>query len=288
MKYGFIKAHKEEYSIRFLCAVMCVSTSGYYNWINRKESKRAQENRLLLAAIEDVHQRSRGIYGAVKVWYELKAQGFRCGLNRVKRLRQQAGIVAKRVIRFRRTESGRERANTSPAPNLLSQEFSATSPNEKWVSDTTFIPTRKGWLYLATVMDLYSRKVVGWSMSNKNNRVLVKEALLMAIGRRKLQVGLICHSDQGVQYTCKEYQSLLAEHGIQPSMSRKGCCWDNAVAESFFNNLKNELTWSTSYINRNEARTAIFDYIEIFYNRQRIHQSLGYKTPHDFESECVT
>ena len=136
MKYGFIKAHKEEYSIRFLCAVMCVSTSGYYNWINRKESKRAQENRLLLAAIKDVHQRSRGIYGAVKVWHVLKAQGFRCGLNRVKRLRQHAGILAKRVIRFRRTESGRERANTSPAPNLLSQEFSATSPNEKWVSDT--------------------------------------------------------------------------------------------------------------------------------------------------------
>ncbi len=265
-----------------MCKALGVSTSGYYDWRNRPKSNREKYNEFLIEKIKSIHRDNRGIYGAIKTWKTLKQQGFACGLNKVRQLRQSLGIIAKRTKRFRRIQQGR-RTLVAPAENLLSQDFKANKINQKWACDTTFIPTRKGWLYLATVIDLYSRKVVGWSMRQKNDKKLVIDALHMAIRRRKPKKGLICHSDQGVQYASGDYKSILSKHKIVQSMSRKGCCWDNAVAESFFNNIKNEMIFNAKYRCQNEARAAIFDYIEIFYNRQRIHQSLGYITPNDFE-----
>lgn len=284
MRYKFIQSNKADHTISKLCKTLNVSRSGYYDWLKRPLSTRAQFNAFLLTKIKSIHKQFRGVYGAVKTWIELNNQGYICGLNKVINLRRGAGIVAKRVIRFKQVQSGKIR--TKFAPNLLSQDFSADNRNTKWVCDTTFIPIRKGWLYLATVMDLFSRKVIGWSMSNKNDKKLVKAALQMAIKRRKPNASVICHSDQGAQYNSFEYKRLLDENNMIQSMSRKGCCWDNAVAESFFNNIKNEMVWHNKFNCRDEAKTAIFDYIEIFYNRQRIHQSLGYKTPNDFE-QCV-
>jgi transposase InsO family protein len=244
-------------------------------------SNRAIANLKLLKHIINIHHASRFTYGALKTWIELNKQGYDCGLNRVIRLRKVAAVTAKRCIRFKQVQSGRK----SPviATNILEQNFKANEPNTKWVSDTTFIPTRKGWLYLATVIDLYSRKVIGWSMSKKNDKQLVINALNMAIQNRAPIKDVICHSDQGAQYNSADYKSILKQYKLKQSMSRKGCCYDNAVAESFFNNIKNEMIWHSRFNNQNEARTAIFDYIEVFYNRQRIHQSLGYKTPCEFE-----
>lgn len=285
MKYKFILEHKVEHTITKLCKVLHVSRSGYYDWLQRPLSQRALFNNDLLQKIMQIHEQFNGIYGAIKTWLELKNQGYQCGLNKVIKLRREAKIVAKRVIRFRQVQSGRR--SVDYAPNLLEQNFVVNKPNKKWVSDTTFIPTRKGWLFLATVLDLYSRKVIGWSMSHKNDKTLVRDALQMAIVRRKPKAEVICHSDQGVQYNSTEYKALLTENNMTQSMSRKGCCWDNAVAESFFNNIKNEMIWHNKFNNRNEAKSAIFNYIEIFYNRQRIHQSLGYRTPNDFEADVI-
>jgi len=265
-----------------MCKALCVSRSGYYNWVDRPKSNRQRYNESLIEQIKNIHCESRGVYGAIKTWKTLNQQGFACGLNKVRRLRQSIGIIAQRMKRFRLIQQGR-RTHSVPAKNIIAQDFQADKLNQKWVCDTTFIPTRKGWLYLATVIDLYSRKVVGWSMSKKNDKKLVIDALQMAINRRKPKKGLLCHSDQGVQYASGDYKSILAKYKIIQSMSRKGCCWDNAVAESFFNNIKNEMVFNSKYNCQNEARAAIFDYIEIFYNRQRIHQSLDYKTPNEFE-----
>ena len=202
-------------------------------------------------------------------------------MHRVERLRRLQGIEAKRMRLFRASRSGRN--NEPSADNILDRAFTVNQPNRVWVGDITFIPTRKGVLFLATIIDLYSRKIVGWSMSDKQNRYLVKDALLMAIENRKPEPGLIHHTDQGIQYTSRDYQAILKAHDMIPSMSRKGNCHDNAVAESFFSHLKNELIYHRDYSDRNEARAAIFDYIEVFYNRQRHHQTLGYKTPVEYE-----
>lgn len=221
----------------------------------------------------------------MKTWKALRAEGECCGHNRVARIRREAGIEAKRKQRFRRSATGR---NSEPAaPNLLQRDFRVEKPNQVWVSDTTFISTRVGWLYLAIVIDLYSRLVVGWSMSQRNDQKLVCDALKMAVEWRNPQAGLIHHSDQGIQYACSTYRELLDSHGIIQSMSRKGNCLDNAVAESFFSNLKNELVYHRVFENQDEARSAIFDYIEVFYNRQRIHQYLDYKNPEQFEMSDV-
>lgn len=264
-----------------MCAVLDVSRSGYYDWLGRPESARSKANRQLLAKIKKIHIESRQAYGAVKTWRSLVDQGIRCGKHRVARIRQENGIEAKRKRRFRASY----KANNAllPAPNLLQQHFRTTAPNQVWVSDTTFIPTRAGWLYLAIVLDLYSRRVVGWAMDRKNNHELVCNALRMAISQRKPKRGLIQHSDQGAQYTCARYREIMARHGIQMSLSRKGNCYDNAVAESFFSNLKNELVHGADFILRDQAKSELFDYIEIFYNRQRIHSYLNYKTPVEFE-----
>ena len=281
MKYQFIQDHQDEYRITVLCDAMNIKRSSYYDWVSRAESRRERQNRHLLNRIRAIHAVSRENYGAVKTWRRLRESGERCGLHRVARLRRKYGIEAKRMKLFRVANSGR---NSEPAAdNVLCREFTVKRPDRVWVGDITFIPTRKGVLFLAVLIDLYSRQVVGWSMSNKQNRYLVKDALLMAVEARQPKPGLIHHTDQGIQYRSRDYQAILEAHEMIPSMSRKGNCHDNAVAESFFSHLKNELIYHHNFSDRDEARTAIFDYIEVFYNRQRLHQTLGYKTPIDYE-----
>mgnify|MGYP000026378353 CR=1 FL=1 len=217
----------------------------------------------------------------MKTWEALRKAGEECGRHRVARLRQRYGIQAKRLRRFR---SGYTARNSEPAaPNLLNRNFVASAPNRVWAGDITFIATREGWLHLAVLLDLYSRRVVGWSMGATMNRTLVIDALTMAIEHRRPASGLIHHTDQGMLYATGAYRAVLTQHGRIASMSRKGDCYDNAVVESFFSNLKNELTWHCRYQNRDEARAAIFDYIEVFYNRQRLHQTLDYVSPVRYE-----
>lgn len=265
-----------------MCAVLGVSSSGFYGWARRPVSLREQENRRLLSRIQSVHFETAGNYGAVKTWKTLRREGESCGRHRVARLRRINGIIAKRMRRFRAAYAVR---NSAPAaPNLLDQNFTADSPNRIWVGDITFIPTRKGWLYLAVQLDLFSRKIVGWSMSERINQQLVIDALIMAIKQRNPGPGLIHHSDQGIQYTGTSYQKILKTYDMLASMSRKGNCYDNAVAESFFSNLKNELVYHSDYYDRDEARASVFKYIEVFYNRKRLHQTLAYKSPTQYEA----
>ena len=283
MKYAFIRSQRHYHALSRLCQVLGVSRSGYYAWSRRGLSARAQANQVLLQQIRQVHERHRGHAGALKTWRVLRLQGIRCGKHRVARLRRQHGIVAKRRRRYVATT--RSRIGTWQAPNLLQRRFTVPQPDRVWVGDVTHIPTREGWLYLAVLVDLYSRQVVGWSMSARNDTDLLLEALNMALLQRRPQPDLIHHSDQGRTYAGKVYQQRLAAAQLIPSMSRKGDCWDNAVAESFFATLEFELIEQQVFATRSVARTAIFDFIEVFYNRQRSHQTLDYKTPLRVEKE---
>ena len=285
MRYHFIRKHDGEFRVTTLCRVLGVSRSGYYGWRTRPASARTKANACLLQHIRKIHVGSRENYGAVKTWEALTVAGEPCGLHRVARLRQAHGIEAKRMRRFHCAYAARNREAT--APNLLSRDFTAPAPDRVWVGDITFVATREGWLHLAVLLDLYSRRVVGWAMGRQQNRQLVMDALTMAIARRRPPPGLIHHTDQGVLYGTSAYRAILAQHGMSPSMSRKGDCYDNAVAESFFSNLKNELTWHHDFRRRDEARAAIFDYIEVFYNRQRSHQTLDYVSPVRYEEQRV-
>lgn len=277
-----MEEHRKTFSVSAMCAVLDVSRSGYYEWRNRPPSNRALENARLLDLIREIHRESRENYGERKTWEALRACGETCGLHRVARLRQRDGLVAKRIRRFRQTYTAR--SNSEPvAPNLLERNFTAARPNQVWVTDITFVPTRRGWLYVAAIVDLFARRIVGWAMSQRIDQQLVLDALHMAVKRRRPKPGLIIHSDQGQQYVGTVYRSALKNFGIVQSMSRKGNCLDNAVAESFFSNLKNELVHHIVFEDRDEARMAIFEYMEIFYNRLRLHQSLGFTTPVDFE-----
>jgi putative transposase len=281
VKYQFIYDHQVEHKTTVLCDALNIKRSSYYDWLSRAESKREKQNRCLLNRIQSIHKSSRENYGAVKTWEILCESGEGCGLHRVERLRRKHGIEAKRMRLFRASTSGR---NSEPvADNILARAFTVKQPDRVWVGDITFITTRKGVLFLATIIDLYSRKIVGWSMSDKQNRHLAKDALHMAIENRQPNPGLIHHTDQGVQYRAGEYRAILDAHDMIQSMSRKGNCHDNAVAESFFSHLKNELIYHHDFADHDEARSAIFDYIEVFYNRQRLHQTLGYKSPRDYE-----
>lgn len=285
MKYAFIRDLYDQHPIRRLCQALNVSRSGYYQWLTRKPSRRAQSDQRLLIRIRQVHRQSRENYGAVKTWKALKALGIDCGKHRVARLRNEHDLLARRRRRFVHTT--RSKPKGWAAPNRLNRDFSTAQPNRIWVGDVTFVPTQAGWLYLAVLLDLYSRRVVGWSMSSRNNLKLVLGALRMAIQQRHPEPGLVHHTDRGRLYAAYEYRQVLDQHQMIPSMSRKKDCWDNAVAESFFNNLKNELVYHQRYGDRLQARAAIFDYIEVFYNRRRIHQTLGYQSPHDFELNNV-
>ena len=281
MKYAFIRSHRNELGVRLLCRALRVSKSGYYDWSARPESRRSLRDRELLVHIRHVHEVSRQAYGAKKTWLELKAQGVACGKHRVARLRQRAGIEARRKRRFRLTVEHHHSA--AAAPNLIQRQFGRSAPNRAWVGDMTFIRTRAGFLHLAVLLDLYSRRVVGWSMGEQPNLALAMNALSMAVLQRSPQSGLIHHTDQGPLYSARAYRQQINAHGMRPSMSGKGNVYDNAVAESFFSNLKNELVHHCDFANRDEARAAIFDYIECFYNRQRLHQTLDYVSPAQFE-----
>ena len=255
--------------------------SGYYEWCARPESTRAQRNRALMASIEGFHKASRRIYGSPRIHRDLQACGERVGVNRVARLMRQHGVQSKMAKKFVITTDSK---NThSPAPDRIRREFTRAARDQAWVSDTTFISTRKGWMYLAVILDLYSRKVIGWAMRDKNDTQLVRDALTMALGHRGEVNGVIVHSDQGSTYASGGYQALLSEHGLLCSMSRKGECLDNAVAESFFGTLKTELVDHEDYRDHDQARQSLFEYIEVFYNRQRRHSTLGQISPEEFE-----
>jgi putative transposase len=283
VRYQFIADHAREHRIRALCRVLHVSTSGFYGWTRRPESGRAQANRALLHRIRAIHGDAREAYGVIKTWRALQAEGVACGRNRVARLRRAHGIEARRQRRFRLAYAARQSAPA--AANLLQRDFAIDAPDRVWVADMTFIATREGWLHLAVLLDLYSRRVVGWSMNGHQTRQLANDALVMALARRQPRPGLIHHSDQGILYATASYRHILTVHGLIPSMSRKGDCYDNAVAESFFSGLKNELIWHRHFRTRDEARSVIFEWIEVFYNRERLHQTLDYVSPTRYEEQ---
>lgn len=265
-----------------MCRVLEVSRSGFYDWLGRPESRRSKRHRYLTTRIRQIHIENRQIYGSPRIHGELVDQGEKVGENTVAHLMRKHNIQSKVHKRFVATTDSRN--TKKPAENILKQDFTAQQPNEKWVSDVTFIPTRQGWLYLATIMDLYSRLIVGWSMGNGNNTELLENTLEMASGRRGRDIkGVLLHSDQGRQYASSSYQNLLQNMGIVCSMSRKGNCWDNAPMESFFHSLKTEWVVFEDYKTRSEARSSLFSYIELFYNSKRRHSSLGYKNPMAFE-----
>lgn len=283
MKYSFIKENSDSFAVEKMCHVFEVSPSGYYHWIKAPESDRSRENRKLLFHIKVAHENNRQVYGSPRITAELREMGFACGKNRVARIMRENGIVAKGKKKFKVTTDSKH--NLPVAPNLLNQNFTVSTPDTVWVSDITYIWTNEGWLYLATVLDLYSRRIVGWSMSERIKRQLVIDAMNQAINRRNPCPGLICHSDRGSQYASNDYQALLEKNGFVCSMSKKGDCFDNACAETFFGTLKTELVYLEKFKTRKEARGKIFDYIEVFYNRFRKHSTLGYKSPAEFEMQ---
>lgn len=281
MKYAFIQQHRARYGIHSLCSVLQVSRSGYYDWLGRVPSARAQANHMLLEHIRTAHRKHRQAYGALKTWRYLNSVGITCGKHRVARLRKQAGIEAQRKRRFRLMVEHHH--TPKAAPDLLQRQFTTEAPNQAWVGDMTFIRTRQGWLHLVVLLDLFSRKVVGWSMGDRATTALHQSALSMAIIQRNPAAGLVHHTDRGAVYSAPTYREQLAQAGMRPSMNGRKTAYDNAVAESFFSNLKNEWVHHHDFMSRDEAKLAIFDYIECFYNRNRIHQSLGYRTPDEVE-----
>jgi putative transposase len=282
VRFRFIREHRGTFDVGRMCAVLEVSRSGFYAWLKRLPSVRSRENGALLDQIKAIHAKSRGRYGSPRIHQELLARGVRCSLGRVERLMRDAGIQARRRRPFRVTTNS---AHSKPvAPNLLNQNFSVDAPNRVWVGDITYIPTGEGWLFLAAILDLFSRAVVGWSMSSRIDTALVLAALRMAIGRRGPAPGLIFHSDRGSQYASGDYQAELSKHQIVCSMSGKGNCYDNAVMESFFGTTKTEHVHLENFATRAVAMGSIFEYIEVFYNRRRRHSSIGYMTPTEFEA----
>ena len=264
-----------------MCRVLAVSPSGYYAWLGRPESRRVRENRRLVVEIKAVHAASRGTYGSPRIHAEFKAREMHHGRNRIARLMRENGIKARQKKKFKATTDSNH--SHPVAPNLLERDFEAREPNRRWLADITYIPTGEGWLYLAAVLDLHSRLIVGWSLSSRMSRAVALDALHMAVGRRRPGPGLIHHSDRGSQYASSEYREALRSHGMLCSMSRTGDCWDNAPMESWFHTLKTELVNHRPYRTRQEARSDIFWFIEVFYNRSRRHSSLGYLTPMEYE-----
>jgi transposase InsO family protein len=281
VKYEFIARHRQQFHLASMCRTLGVSRSGFYEWQGGGISKRALADMQLLDHIRRLHQQTYRNYGAVKTWKALNQAGIVCGKHRVARLRRRDGIEAQRKRRFRITIEHHK--PPQPAPDRIERRFHVSQPNLAWVGDMTFIRTRAGWLYLAVLIDLYSRRVVGWSMGDRPNEALTLGALNMAIEHREPKPGLIHHTDQGAIYRSQKYREQMARVGILPSMGSKGSAYDNAVAESFFSNLKNELIHHSNLRDRESARTAIFSYIELFYNRPRIHQTLEYVSPAAFE-----
>ena len=286
MRFALIDAEKAHYPVAVLCAALGVSRSGYYAWQDRPAPARTKADEQLGVAIAAVHHRSRRTYGSPRVHAELRARGLRVGKKRVARVMRENGLAARRKRRFRRTtDSNHDRPI---APNVLERSFDQKAPNKVWVTDVTYIFTAEGWLYLAVMLDLFSRRVVGWATSDTNDRLLALDALYQALRARRPRAGLVHHSDRGSPYASEAYREALRDRGITASMSRTGDCWDNAVAESFFATLKGELVDHERYATRAAAVASIGDYIERFYNPQRRHSHLGYVSPIEFELRSQT
>ncbi len=277
MRFRFIEDHREVFHVRAMCAVLEVSASGYYARRDRPESIRAAANRTLAEDIRRVHADSRQRYGSPRVHAALRAEGRRVGRNRVAHLMHRHGIRARQKRRFCRTTDSRH--GLPLAPNLLARQFTAPAPDRVWLADITYIPTAEGWLYLAVILDMFSRRIVGWAMDERITQELTLSALRMAIATRHPRPGLLHHSDRGSQYAAHAYRRLLAEHGMVCSMSRKAGCWDNAPMESFFDSMKTELDDGSGYQTRQVARNELFQFIEGFHNRHRLHSAIGYMTP---------
>jgi putative transposase len=279
--FAWIEERRDEWPIAVLCRVLEVSRSGYYAWLSRKPSAAEVRREELTAEVEEIHAQVKGRYGSPRIHAELVDRGHECGVNFVAKVMREAGIAAKTKRKFRQTTDSNHALPV--AENVLDRAFDPDEPNASWVADVTYIPTREGWLYLAAVEDLFSRRVVGWSMDATMTSRLVVDALEMALARRAGGPGLVAHSDRGSQYASDHYQRRLGEERITCSMSRRGNCWDNAPMESFFASLKKELVHDQDYATRAEAKASIFEYIEAFYNRVRRHSALGYVAPTEYE-----
>lgn len=282
MRCAWIEEHRDSFPVTAMCRVLQISRSRYYAWRKQPQSRQAQRRESLLVEIESIRREKRkDVYGSPRIHQELQHRRVRCCENTVAKVMKGAGIQAKTTKKFKATTDSKD--NRPVAANVLNRQFEATGVNEVWLADITYVGTREGWLYLAAVKDLYTRKIVGWSTSDRLTADLVTRALEMGIGRQLPESGLLAHSDRGSQYASADYQRLLSKHGIRCSMSRKGNCWDNAPMESFFATLKKELVYLEEYQTREEARQSLFKYIELFYNRVRRHSALGYLSPAEFE-----
>lgn len=285
MKYATIRSHEQQFRVRMMCAVLRVSPSGYYEWRGRAPSERAQRRAQLDARVQVAFAAEKGRVGAPRLSRRLHKQGVGAGRHQVAQSMRRQGLRAKGARKYKATTNSKH--SLPVASNLLEQDFSAERPNQKWVSDITYIATDEGWLYLAVVLDLYSRLIVGWSMSERMTAPLVCDALRMALFRRQRPRGVIVHSDRGSQYCSREHRSLLDEHGLICSMSAKGNCYDNAAMESWNHSLKVEAVHGERFATRECAKAQVFDYIEVYYNRQRLHSTLGYVSPEEFELSRV-
>ena len=283
MRYPFIAENVQEFSVERMCKILEVARSGYYAWKHRSPGPREQANQVLVERVRTEYQSSRKTYGSPRIHVVLRRKGIACGRHRIARLMHQDGLCARKRRKTHPVTTQRQ-PGVVPAPNRLNQEFSAQSPNQKWVSDFTYIETGEGWLYLAVVLDLFSRKVIGWAMSETMDAALVETALRMALLERQPEAGLLHHSDQGSQYTSAAYLDCLTTALAQISMSRVANCYDNAVIESFFSTLKTECV-TGPFLTRAQAHTTIFEFMEVWYNRQRLHSTLGYHSPVDFEQQ---
>lgn len=283
MKYQFIAEHAAKYPVRRQCQVLTVAESGYYVWLKGQPRARQRADEQLLGEIQVIYQQHQHRYGSPRIHAELKKQGRRCSRKRVARLMRQTHLRSMRQRR-RRLQTTDSKHSYPVAANLLDRQFEAVRPNQKWVSDITYIPTQSGWLYLAAILDLFSRRIVGWAMSAHCDATLVQNALQMALSQRQPSADLLHHSDRGSQYAAHTYRNLLAQHHITVSMSRTGNCYDNAVMESFFRTLKAECVGLHVFQSPTHARSIIFEFLEVYYNRQRLHSTLGYCTPAAFEA----
>lgn len=283
MKFAWMEKHLADFPVAEMCRVLGVCASGFHAWQQREAGVRQQRRAALAVQVRAVHAQCRGVYGAPRIHRQLRAQDVAVCQNTVTAIMRQLGLRSKRVKKFVPHTTDSKHAH-AVAPNALDRQFSAERPNQKWVTDSTYIETGEGWLYVAAVLDLYSRKIVGWSMAEHLRAELVLDALSMALVRRRPGAGLLHHSDRGVQYACDAYRRLLNENGIECSMSRTGNCYDNAAMESFWSTLKTELVYHEDYATRKQARHSIFEYMEVFYNRMRIHSSIGYVSPEAFEA----
>jgi putative transposase len=283
VKYEFIAEHVSQFRVRSMCRVLKVSSSGYYRWRSRPESRRAREDRQLLVKIAVAHQQSRCTYGSPRVHAQLKQAGMHCGRKRIERLMKSEGLEARRCRRFKVTT--RSVSSHPAAPNHLNRQFQVDRPDQVWAGDITYLWTSEGWVYLSVLLDLCTRRVVGWAVSDRLTVDLALGALEMALGQRRPELGLLHHTDRGSQYTSTSYREELERRGVVVSMSRRGNCYDNAAAESFFSTLKGELEGYGQYRTRQQALSELFDYIELFYNRKRLHSSLGYLSPAEFERQ---